>query len=249
MNEQELIKDFNIGKTWLQKHTTLIIVILAILSALFLGNKIIDHQANVADKNATIAMQALTDQKEINLKLAAQLKQDTDDYKALFSEMNRRNQMLENAITYRNTELKKQQSVDYTLPLSDLGKRWQTLLQVGISDIKVQDTSLVVSESASRQTVTQLERIPVLEANLSDTEAQLTNQENSNTSCNQLVGNLQTQITGLNSEITKEGTACKADKDKLINDGRKSKIKIAKIAFGAGFVAGFIVRQVTHLPF
>jgi len=231
--------------SWLQKHEKLILGILIILAIVFAFNKYIDHSAKVADENAAVSVQVLKEQQEVNKKLLDRMDVQDQRYESLVQEMNRRNVMLDNAIAYRNTNLNKQQSVNNTLPLSGLVVRWKTLLNIPESDITIQGSNGMVTEAAARQTVNALEEIPVLKANLTDTETKLKNEQTKIAECNQVVASKDEVIEGQKKEIA--ATKDNADKQvaKVKADARKSKRSwfVRGVVVGAA-VAAYIIPHI-----
>jgi hypothetical protein len=227
--------------SWLQKHEKLIVAlaILAVLGAL--GNKWIDYVAAKDKISAQQAQAVLAAQASKNAELAGQLQTQASQYQKLVSDLTAQNAKLASAIAARDAATKTQQQTDATLPLGDLAARWQTLVSLPVGSVTPNATGVSVSEQGARQTTQELEKVPGLEADLTDeqeTNANLGTQIATQTALTdtqkQLISGLQTQLTDAQTACKKEITAAKAE-------GRKHLKFWATVAYGAGLVTRLIL--------
>lgn len=235
--------DIKAELSWLQKHERLIIVLAVILFFGWLGNKWLDNSANDAKIKAAITLQQLEDQKQINIQLAATSAADKAQYQAIIDTVTRQNAALANAISSRTTALKAQQEVEKTLPLPQIAERWKNLSNLQDSEITQTATGLEVTDTAARKTVMDLEQVPVLQANLRDQQAISDGLKKEVDKADTLVVSLESQVTGLNSQIEKQDVNCKAQISAVKAEARKSKRNwfLRGVAIGAGIVGAIVI--------
>jgi len=238
--EQTVKQDTQVALTWLQKHERLIIVFLVLLAGSWFGQKYLDRVADRDKQAATVAVSQLNEQKAQNTQLANQIAQLSGQYQTLQVQIAQENVQLANAMQSRVTVLHDQQQVDKTLPLPDLGNRWAHLSGIAPTDISASPVGITVTDTGARQTVEQLEQVPVLQANLKDEQTIADNRQQEVDKANLLIDGLNTQVSGLNKTILDEETVCKAEVASTKADVNKSKSKWFKVGFGLGFVAGLI---------
>ena len=192
-----------------------------------------DASAARAEAQASYAAQQLAEAKTNAAVLASQTAQVAQQYQAIIATLSAQNNALAASVAQRNTVLAKQQTSNAVLPLPDLIVRWNTLAGTSVT---VNGTTAVVSVQDSVRTVNLIEQVPVLQNNLADETkiAQNTGQEL--TSANLLTGKLNDQVNSLQTEITADDKACKAQVAAVKAVARRSKLRY----FGWGYVAGFI---------
>ena len=120
-----------------------------------------------------------------------------------------------------------------------LATRWEGLVSAKPGDIKVAtDGNLEVTEPVALNTVEQLEQVPVLTLNLTnETYVAAANQQEAE-KANALNSALVVQVGDLQTTITKDDAACKAQVASVKADANKSKVKWFKIGFVTGFISG-----------
>lgn len=212
--------------TWLQKHERIIVIVLALLFVGWMGNKILNNSAADATAKSALLQQQLSAQQSQNAQEASQ-------YLALVDTLSKQNAALAASMAQRNVALVNQQTVNKTLPLPDLAKRWEALADLQPTDLVATDAGITVNDTASRATVNKLEEVPTIQANLvSETQiAQSISQEL--TESNKL-------IAGLNAQIALGDKTCKAEIAVVKDEARKSK----RNWFIAGWVSGIATRLV-----
>lgn len=226
---------------FLKLHEKLIIIVLCLLTFGFLLYKYLDHSAAVADKKSLQADAVLQQQTTINNQLAVQVKQQEDTLTQLVVQVSKENAQLIAAIQTRTTATVVQQRTDKTLPLPDLATRWENLASLQPADITATASGLVLSDSGSRLTVQALENLPTLSQNLADTQAIVQNKDSQISSMTEFQSTLQTQVQGLNLQITDADKACKAQVSAINANARKSKMKWFLTGIGIGIGGGVTI--------
>ena len=128
-------------------------------------------------------------------------------------------------MSVRDRETKKQQETNLTLPLPDLAKRWVQLLNIPQAEIQPANIpdNLIITDSAARTTVNQLEELPTLRANVVTLQTLVDNGNTLLKERDNVVVGLNNQVGGLQEEITKQAALNKTEQDKLKADARRSK--------------------------
>lgn len=229
--------------SWLQRHERILIVTLLIVTTLFLGNRFLSNIAAKDKLVADVAVQQLNAQKEQNTQLAAQVKQTSDQYQALIITLTQQNAQLAAAQQQRTVVLQQQVKTDNTMSLPDLGTRWAKLASLAPTDITASTSGITVSDMGARQTVVQLEQVPVLQQNLSDEQTVADNRLTELTKANDLIGGLKQQVVGLNVTVTEQDKTCKAEITSVKASARKGKFKafLTGVGVGAGVVTALVI--------
>ena len=226
--------------TWLQKNERIIIIALVLLFCGWGINKWINNDAKKADAQAQVAMQQLADQKAKDAQDATQVAQLNAQYQQLVVLVTEENAQLASAIAQRNAGLQKQQAADQQMTPPQLATRWGDLVSAKPGDIKVAtDGNLEVTEPVALNTVEQLEQVPVLTLNLTNETSVATANQQEAEKANALNSALVVQVGDLQTTITKDDAACKAQVASVKADANKSKVKWFKIGFVTGFIGGF----------
>lgn len=228
-------------RTWLEKHTVIILVTLGLGVVTFLGSKYLNHVVNVDNQKVLVTQQALDSQKTANAALATEVQTATVQYQSMVDALTKQNASLAAAITQRNTVLVQQQTADKTLPPSALAARWSTLINHAPSDLVVTAQGIEVSNSAALDSLLQIEQVPVLTQNLKDQTAQTANVTSELNSANGVITSQKNDITGLNAQIVDSQKACNATVADLKAKANKSRLKFFGIGYVAGFVSGLLV--------
>jgi len=222
------------SKTWLQKHTLLIMGVLVIGLSVFVIQKYLDYVVKSDQNKAQIALSQLEAQKASNDKTLAQAQQTLADYKTALDVYSKQNAELTAAITKRTSTAVVQQRQDATLTPTALGTRWKELInKPGITETS---TGFSVDDDAGLATVQQLELVPVLEANLSDEQAKEENDQKELGKASAVIDQGKDLVSGLQLQLTDQDKSCKIQLQTEKDKSRKSRLRW----FGAGFVTGFI---------
>ncbi len=232
---------FKAELSWIQRHERILIVALVLLTGAFVGSRWIDYAAKSADANVVAVTQQLKDQKDVNVQSALQTQTATAIYQNTISALTQQNSQLANAVAARNGALSKQQASDKALPLSGLALRWASVAGVAPSELTASTTGITISDSGARQTVLELEKVPVLTANLNDATATVASQQDALAKGRDLIADYGTQVSGLHTQIMDQDKACKAEVTAVKADARKGKVRWFKAGVVVGFVAGLFV--------
>lgn len=230
--------------TWIQKHERVVIITLVLAAAVWFGNLWMKHSASTDQVKAAVAAQQANDQKALNAQLAQDAAQAQSQYQAVIQALSTQNASLAAAVAQRNVVLDAQETADKTLPLPAIADRWKTLAALQPEDITFDGSTLNVSDTGARSTVAQLEQVPVLQQNLKDeqTIAQNTTQELQKS--NDLTQALDTQITGLKTQIVDDDKKCSTQVAAVKASDRVSKRNWFLKGVGVG--AAVVVYVVTH---
>jgi len=223
--------------SWLKQHERIILVVLGLAVALWLGNKWLNYSSKNDDAKLTAAQQVLTTQQQQNQQLAQKIDTETQQYVSLSTQLAAQNQQLLAVIAQRNQATTVQQQKDQVLPLSDLGARWHLLVPQGT--VSNTPSGLLADESASRATVSQLEEVPTLQQNFADDEKIIQSKNQQLDSSTSLNSDYKKQVDGLNLQLTDADRVCNDKIKSVTAKGRKSKLKwfLTGLGIGAGLVA------------
>lgn len=236
--------DVAVAKSWFLLHERLIVFILLLAASLFIGNKFLSHVAEKDNAAAAQTQQVLQAQQATDKALIAQVAQQTQQYQALIVQLSQQNAQLAAASQQRTVVLQQQVTKDQTLPLPDLGNRWAQLINIQPQLITPTPSGLSISTDGARVTVAQLEKVPVLEANLQDGQTQVANVNKELTASSSLIASQVTEIDGLKLTITDQDKACKTEVAAVKATARKGKLKA--FLYGAGVGAGVVAGIVIH---
>lgn len=225
-------------KSWLIRHERLIIVLMAVLLIAFLGNKYVNYSAEEAKQKASIAVQTAQIAKQRDDDLKTFVAQQTTQFAQLVQSLQADNRNKIAEIQNRNATLQRQQQSDAKLPLPDLGKRWQQELNLPDGGVQATDKGLLVDDPSARATVTELEKIPVLEANFENGKTIVANKDSEIDSLNKLNDLQKTQVASLNDTILKNDQACKLGVAAEKANSRKQYLRGFKHGGIIGFIAG-----------
>lgn len=232
------------AESWFKTHERLIIVVLSIAAALFIGDKILTNQAAHDKAISDAAVQQLADQRTQNAAILTQVKQTTDQYQALVVQLTQQNAQLAANVQTRTVVLQQQVKADAALPLPDLGTRWAQLANIKPSDMSASTAGITMTPLGALQTVQTLEQVPTLQANLADTLTQRDNLSTELAKSDQLRGELTTQVTGLQTTVVEQDKTCKAQLTTAKAEARKGKLKA--FLYGAGVGVGVTLGFVFH---
>ena len=226
---------------FLKQHERLILGLALLAVLLYLSNKWINHVAAEASVKNAIAQQDLQTQKDRTAQLEKDAQQRDQQYQQTFAVVQQEIQVLQNAINARDAQLVKQREADKVLPLPDLAARWEDLIGVK-GDIVNTNGNIQVGPTAAHATVDQLETVPVLQQNVKDDAAIISDREQEISTLTSAYTACQAQTTGLQDEVKKEVNACQAQTNNLKAQARKSKRNwfIAGIVTGAAVVARIV---------
>lgn len=217
-----------------------LIAIIAVVVIVVLARSVVMHYVDRAADRAlaelAAAKQVAEAQRDANAKLAVAAQQSAADYKALAAQTIAQNSALAAQVASRNQQTQQRIEAVKIEALPLVGNRWRDLLNLSPADIEAADQSLVVSEAASRATVTALEELPTVKANLADMTVQFSNEQKQVAACEANTQSCQSLADGLQSQIRSDGAEYAASEKALKATARKGKIQWAERGFGAGSV-------------
>lgn len=240
----------DLGKefSWLQRHERMIIVAMVLAVGAFGLNKWLDKSAIDSSNKAAVAQQIATVQHEADVKIAAAIAQQT----ALFNqEQQVRDQQMASlvaAVASRDAASNQrvivvQQPKTPTQAVVDLQAAYPKLPNAPI----VTDAGATVTTADIQQfTVAKIEG-DTAKADLVDTKKELDTTTQGLVSSTALVGALQNQVTGLQTEIKDNNTASKTEIASVKAAARKSKLAWFKGGVVVGFIGGLVVGHYTHI--
>lgn len=223
---------------FLKNHERLILGLAALAVILFCFNRWINSSAATASAKDVVAQQQLQAQKDMNAHLEQDAQQKDKQYEELLAAVTQQIQGLQTAMTARDAQLAKTQQADKAMPLPELGGHWEGLVGV-TSGIQTQQDGMLVTDDVARATVDQLDQVPALKGDLQDDATIINQRESQITALTSAYESCQQTVSGLNAQVAKQDTACKAQVADVKAQARKSKRNwfIGGLLTGAGIVA------------
>ena len=223
---------------WIESHERLLLVAVAGVVLWFgIGrvDSLIARHDNANLQQAQVVAQAQSDK---TAAIAEQVAQQSAQYQALADKVQVQNAALVQANTELATALAKQQRTDASLPPTELVNRWSTL--VPQAKPTVTPSGVALDTPSAVATVQALEAVPVLTAQVSNTQKELDNAQSLVTAEGQQVTTLNTEVGSLRTQLGDNQAVCQAQVAVVRAEARKSKRRW----FLVGFVTGFVSRQV-----
>lgn len=140
----------------------------------------------------------------------------------------------------RNTQLAVEVQANATLSAQQAADKLTQQTKAAPGEITASNNNVTIDLPITRNIVTDLDTLPVVQANLVDTQKQLDNETQIAVAAQNDVVAQKAQVDGLNKQIADAQKTCKAQIASVKADARKSKLKW----FGLGFVAGFITGHI-----
>lgn len=219
----------------IERHHRLFITAIIVLVLLLGWRKWVAHEDGLAHDQRVLADSNLKQIQDSNkAKDDQQAKQDKA-FQDLSAQVTAANQQSQAQIAALKTSLQQQQAKDSTMALPDLGTRWQGMIGVQPSDVKASSDGVTVTDTAARNTVTQLEEIPVDRQTIATQQTIINRDDQQIAACQSDINGLHEQVGGKNAEIKAAKDACEAEKKELKASARKSKWRwfLGGIAAGA----------------
>ena len=225
-NDAQVISVVKAEVSWLKAHERIVLCFMVLLAVGWLGNKWLDRKATETAATATIAQAAATQAQSAAALAAA-------DYKVTLSAMQTEIAALNHQQTQRTVILQTKQESIKTAPVPEVTAEWQRLLGIQGEILPRPDglTGAIVTENVVRQTVSELESVPVLQSNLTD-ETKIT------ADTKQALDKSNALVLSLNSELVTGDKACKAEIASVKATANRSK----RNWFVLGFIAGIGTR-------
>lgn len=226
---------------YVKHHERLVLVLVAAAVLWGLSGKIQDviirHDQRAYD-NAAAARQA---QADANVAAANQSAQSAAEYRQIAQQTQQENRRLEASILALAASLQQQQAADAKLPPPALAARIETLASLPAGTVTpAPGATFSVTQDGAVKVAQKLEEIPALQGTLSATQNEKANTEKALGAAVKHSGDLDAQILGLQSEIKKADTECKAEVKLVKAQAAKGKRKW----FVVGYVAGLATRGI-----
>lgn len=224
---------------WVKAHERLVIVAMVLALGAFGFSKWADKSAADAQAKAATAIQVAAVQHDADVKIAAAVAQQTALFNAAQQQHEQEIAQLVEAVASRDAASAKQISVvtqPKTTPeaVADLNAAYGATLPTPLT-----------AEQAGSIPVVDLQQFTVakiqattLQGDLADTRKELDTTSQGLTQATALVGALQNQVTGLQTEIKDNDVAAKNEIAAIKKEARKDKIKWFKRGFIVGFLGG-----------
>ena len=226
-------------KSWILAHERILIVFAVLFLAVFLGWKYLNSSSEEAIAKNAVAQEVLQQQVTQNQAITKQLATQVEQYQQMLSALTAQNASLLKNISQRQVAVQKQQQIDKTLPLPELGRRIEGLAGLTTPDVTPTAKGLELSEAGSRAIAQLLETVPVIQQEVKDLQVIVANKDVQIASLETLVGSLNIQVAGLRTELLDKDRAMKAAIDLEKAKARKSKVRyfLTGLGIGAGIAA------------
>jgi hypothetical protein len=218
---------------WIITHFVSLILIAALALAGIYGVESLVAKHDEATNNKW--QQVLTQVSQDNSNLRQQLTQDEATWAQQNTQAQQTITQLAQSVSARNTQSAQQQKVDVSLDAQQAAARLaaQTSAASGEVTVNNQNNDVDIDLPIARRVVANLDLLPVVQANLADTQKQLTN-ETTIAQNNAADADKQKQlVTGLTTQLTDAKQACDTQIKAIKAEARKGKIK----AFFGGVAA------------
>jgi hypothetical protein len=216
-----------------RNHHRLFIGAGALLVALFLGIKLIDHLAHVADLNAAVAQKKVEADKDVQK--AADDQKSADD--AAYAKWKNASDMRVDGLYARmdalSNQLKAQQDKDRTMPLGDVAVRWAMLIGEPANEFNATVDGVSVAQPAARKTLVLLDELPADREKIQSQAGVITERDADIKKKQGLLDDSGVQIAACKKTQVDAEDACKKEVNKVKADARKGNVK----AFFAGAAA------------
>ena len=231
--------------TYVKAHEKLVLAGIAALLLWFAVGHIegiIARHDNANLQQAQIVAQAQADK---TAAIAEQVAQQSAQYQALADKVQVQNAALVQANTELATALAKQQRTDASLPPTELVNRWSTL--VPQAKPTVTPSGVALDTPSAVATVQALEAVPVLTAQVSNTQKELDNAQSLVTAEGQQVTTLDTEVGSLRTQLGDNQAVCQAQIAVVKAQARKRQRWVFAIGYAAGWVSRQVVKTYTGL--
>ncbi len=228
-------------QTWLQKHERIIITALVLTPTFIFGDHWINKTATKDKQQAQIAMAQVNEETAKDALISQKVDQLSSKYDATIQAITAQNTQIARATATRTVTLNSQEVTDSAMPMSALGDRWAQIAKIAPADITNTPTGVEVTATGAHQTVAQLEKVPVLQADVAAAQQTASNDLSETTQADAVIASQKTQIATLNTTVTDEVSSCNAQIKSVKASERKGKSNWFKIGFVGGIVVGFLV--------
>lgn len=208
---------------FLKAHERLIIV-LSIVAALWVAyGKYADILSLRANQKYQTDKAALVLQQQATAAVQKQVAADEAQYADLVQKFEKQNSQLETLILQRDAAAKQQQTVDKSLDVTQSAARLTTQTGAQAGEVTAYGNTVVLDLPVTHTIVADLDKLMDVQADLTDTKTELTNQiQLTQASQTNVIGE-QKVNAGLTTELIDETKACNAQVSAVKASARKSK--------------------------
>jgi hypothetical protein len=211
-----------IGKdwSWVLSHLLALIVVGGLIIGGVYGveSLIARHDSATASKYSAI-LAAQTTATQI---LQKQLQADEEQSAQIEAQLLAQNSQLAQQISARNQAAATQVKTDATLSAADSANRITVQTKAGPGEVTAQGNDVVLDLPITRAVVADLDELPVVEANLTDTQKQLANETTVATNAQSDVADAKKVIAAQVTQMADADKACKAQITTLKSQNRKN---------------------------
>lgn len=226
---------------WLRTHIILLVFVvgLAFGGVYFVENLISKHDAaNSAKYEQILAAQTLNTQT-----LQKQLSTDEANWAQVEAQLLAQNAQLTKEVSQRNQAVTVQVQKDATLSASDSALRIALQTHAGAGEVTAQGDNIILDLHITRAVVSDLDQLPVVQANLADTQKQLANETEIAVATANQNAEEQKLIVAEEAQLADQKKSYDAQITTLKANARRGKLKW----FGIGYIAGFVSGVTAHL--
>lgn len=226
--------------SWVKHH----LILLAVIIIFFFGGVyfVVHLLANNTAANNAQWQQVLAVTEQHVQTLESKL---TDDEKARANVQAQQQAIisqLATAIAQRNAAVDKQTKIDATLSASEIATRLSQLSQAKVGEITAQGDNIVIDLPIGRTVMASLDLLPVVQADLADTQQQLAGETTIASSANAMIEEQKMVIDSINQLAAIQQKATAATVSDLKAQARKSKLKYLGVGYIAGLLSGIGLR-------
>jgi len=226
--------------SWLSHHLILVgVIILVLFGGVYEVENLMEKHDKAREQASAQALQLVVAQvKTLENHMAtndAASAQREAQYNATI-------QTLSAAIAARDKALQQQIQKNATLTAQQAAARLAEQYKVDVASAQAEADKVLIDLPLARSIVTTFDQNVSCQANLTDTETQLTAEQGKNVDLKQQVSDRDSVISGKNEELGKQKKNYEDQISTLKDNARKGKLKW----FGIGFVTGYIVGK-THI--
>jgi flagellar basal body-associated protein FliL len=225
--------------SWFHNHLFLMVVILILIFGGFYGTLafIERHDKANQDYYSNLLAQQTATSKVLQDKLTGDETHWLDIEKTLLAQ----NQALTNAISHRDQQTTQTIQKDSSLSVTEAALKLSAQVKAQSGEITTQGENLLVDLPMSRTIISNLDLLPSVQADLTDTKEQLNNQ-------NTIIVNLRQNLTeeqdlthSLDKQIVDQKNYCDAQIKTIKAKQRKTLLKVGAVLVTVGYVLGRVL--------
>lgn len=219
---------------WARHHLFLLAVVLVLAFAGIYGvESLISSRAAQNDAKWQGILAAQTAQTQM---ISNQLNQDEKNWQAQNAQQQQIIGQLAQTIAKRNEAAANQQKTDASLSAVEAAQRLSQQTHAKPGEVTAQGDTVIATLPVARTVVGAFDLLDTVQANLTDTQKQLSSESVINTNLQANVAAQKNLVSALRTENTDQQKACVAQVSAVKAQARKSKLKW----FGIGYIAGFV---------